>query len=722
MASLDQTLFLLINAAPGTPGGVIDIAKFVSDTLPAVLVAALLLGALFLRRWRRPLLLALLAMALTWLAVSVLRPLINAPRPAQLGLGTQWARHGVRPGFPSMHASVSFAFAGALLFAGLRWPAMLALLMAALVAASRVYLGLHFPSDVLAGALLGLLIGLLVALAPIRLPALLQRQRRPRSARNAVCWLTLWLAVSANWALWLALAHIGGTPRATLPLVGVMLLLQLTGTAAMLGLLAWSRWMKPLWLLIVAVAAFAQHYMLTYKVVIDPTMATNVLQTDVREVRDLLSWHLALNVALVVLPAAWWLARIRIAPAPLWSQLWRNIVFIVLALAIGLGGGYLMFRELGPLMRNYPQLRYMLNPMASVYSSARALFGEAKKSGPLTIISQDAALGPSYATPDKPPLLMLVVGETARGDHFSLNGYARGTNPELEKKRDVLSWRNSRSCGTSTAAALPCMFSPLARQAYDDRKSDSENLLDVLQAAGLAVLWIDNQSGCKGVCARVPTVSTFEGPDRTIDPAICSADGECLDGIMLEGLDARIAKLPQERRQKGVVLVLHQMGSHGPAYSKRSPPADKKFMPECTNITLSKCSQQELVNAFDNSIVYTDHVLAQSIDWLQAREKEYQTALLYVSDHGESLGESGLYLHGLPYAIAPVAQKHNAQIAWLDGGLGARTGVDTACVAKELDAPISHDNLYHTVLGLMDVESHTYLRSLDALASCRSAP
>ena len=200
----------------------------------------------------------------------------------------------------------------------------------------------------------------------------------------------------------------------------------------------------------------------------------------------------------------------------------------------------------------------------------------------------------------KPKILLLVVGETARAANFQLNGYARATNPLLLKRADVISFSEVAACGTSTAASLPCMFAKEGRSDYQSG-SYEENLLDVLQRAGLAVLWIDNQSGCKGVCDRVPHTSTT----ALKDPAYC-AGGECMDAIMVSRLDAEIAKLPAARRAKGVVVVLHQMGSHGPAYFKRSPPAQKHFAPECRSNTLQDCPRQNLLNAYDNSIVYTD--------------------------------------------------------------------------------------------------------------------
>jgi lipid A ethanolaminephosphotransferase len=260
------------------------------------------------------------------------------------------------------------------------------------------------------------------------------------------------------------------------------------------------------------------------------------------------------------------------------------------------------------------------------------------------------------------------------------------------------------------------MFSPLGREGFQARERDTENLLDVLQHAGLAVLWIDNQSGgCKGVCDRVPSVNT-SGLD---DPRFC-ARGECRDEILLAGLDERIAALSEDKRRKGVVLVMHQMGSHGPAYAERSPAAFKRFLPECTSSHLPDCSSEQLRNAYDNTIAYTDHVLAATIRWLQQRT-DYAGAMLYVADHGESLGENNLYLHGLPYALAPDVQKHVPWITWLSPAFEQRTGVTLQCLRTRTQEHITHDHLFHSVLGLMQVSTAAYRKGLDAYAGC-SAP
>ncbi|WP_422823011.1 phosphoethanolamine transferase [Variovorax humicola] len=542
---------------------------------------------------------------------------------------------------------------------------------------------------------------------------------KPRSARNVILWLTLYLALAANWALWLELVRVGGEPGVYLRSIAVMALLLVTGTVGLLSLTAWSRWFKPLWIVLVVLAAVVQHYMLAYGMVMDPSMAANTTQTDLHEVLDLLSWRLLANVALVSVLPVWWLCRVRIVRMGLWTNAWRNAVLLLGCAAIAAGGIMAMNRQLAPLMRNNTHLRYMLNPLATVYSAtivlARPLFEHKRQLIPMTA---GAALGSSYAKQGKPPLFVIMVGETARSDHFSLNGYARDTNPELAR-RDVLSYRNVHSCGTNTLASVPCMFSPLGKEAHEGSKDDYENLLDVLQAAGLAVLWVENQAGCKDVCKRVPNASAVDGLSPSAKAALCDAD-ECLDDALLFDLDARLAGLSRERRARGVVLVMHMMGSHGPAYYKRSPPDGKVFVPECKTNALAECGHDELLNGYDNSIRYTDRVLARTVDWLKVQSKVYDTGMFYVSDHGESLGEFGLFLHGLPYSIAPEAQKHVPLVAWFSEGLRQRQRLSMSCMKGDLDSPYTHDNLYHTALAVMDVQTPTFKPALDMFGKCRA--
>ncbi|MDQ3060206.1 MAG: phosphoethanolamine--lipid A transferase [Pseudomonadota bacterium] len=529
--------------------------------------------------------------------------------------------------------------------------------------------------------------------------------------------VSVWIATAGNIALWRTLAHLPGLSGGQAVILGVALGLVIAlASAGLLSLLAWRWTLKPAITLFLVSAAFGAYFMLTYGVVIDKTMMVNALQTDGRETRDLLNWRLAATVlGLAVLPGVWvW--RQKVSRPGLARQALNNSLSVAGACALLVLVLLVSFQNIGSVMRNHTQLRYLINPLNSFYAlGAVAARPFQRDESTVLPLGQDARLGASYAGQTKAPLLLLVLGETARSGNFSINGYSRPTTPELAQE-NIASQRNAVSCGTSTAASLPCMFSHLGRTDYDSRPANHENLLDVLQHAGLAVLWLDNQSGCKGVCERIPHADT----SALKIPGLCE-DGECFDEVMLDKLDERIAALPAERRARGVVVVMHQMGSHGPAYYKRSPPAFKKFLPECTNNSLQSCEQQGLINAYDNSIAYTDHVLGSAIRWLKRQEAHSAPALLYVSDHGESLGENNLYLHGMPYSVAPDVQKRVPWITWFSAGFEQRSRITTACIKAQLDAPISHDNYFHSVLGLMNVQAGVYKAALDIYAHCQNS-
>ena len=530
--------------------------------------------------------------------------------------------------------------------------------------------------------------------------------------------VSVWLATACNVPLWREVAALPdhtGLRGASFGLAFAVIVAA--GNVALLSLLAWGRGLKPALVLVVLMAALGTYFMFSYGIVIDASMLTNVLQTDVREAGDLLNWRLAATVLALAAPPLWWLLQRPVRPLGALRHVAHNGLLLLGAVVVLVASLLLVFQDFASTMRNHTQLRYLINPLNSVYALGHIATKPLRiDTSTMLPLGRDAQLGASYAGQTKPPLLVLVLGETARSANFGLNGYARPTTPLLSARSDLVSATNAWSCGTSTAASLPCMFSHLGRDGFEGRKTNSETLLDVLQHAGLAVLWVDNQSGCKGVCDRVAQTSTT----ALKDPALCP-DGECSDPIMLKVLEERIAALPAEQRARGTVVVLHQMGSHGPAYYKRSDASLKRFGPECTSNALQECDQAQVVNAYDNSIVATDHFLNATIQWLETQADKAQTAMLYVSDHGESLGEGNLYLHGLPYAIAPDVQKQVPWITWLSPAMQSRSGVATACLQKDLaQRRITHDGYFHAVLGLMDVQSTVYQAEQDIYAPCRN--
>jgi lipid A ethanolaminephosphotransferase len=518
--------------------------------------------------------------------------------------------------------------------------------------------------------------------------------------------------VAGNAVLWLSVSAVASLTAVVS--LGVMIVLV---WLALMSLLGWPWVAKPLLALALLLSACTTHFMATYGVVIDPTMIANALATDAHEVRDLLSWRFAFTVLLVAAPGWWALWRWPMRWPVGWRGVAQRLAIGALALAAVLPVLWVNYADLASLMRNHKAVRYQINPFNSVYGAARLWLRQPPGQGQvLQAVALDARLRDVPGSP--PPLLMLVVGETARAANFGLAGYARDTTPHLRQwqaQGQLVYWPNATSCGTNTHVSVPCMFSPLTRSEGADEPAQHENLLDVLQRAGLAVLWLDNQSGCKGVCDRVPNTHVTKQPD----PQWCF-QGECLDEALLQGLDARIEALDPVRRARGVVVVLHQMGSHGPAYFKRAPSDRKLFAPECSNVTLTECPPEQLINAYDNSVAYTDHVLHQALLWLQARERDgrFATGLIYASDHGESLGEKGLYLHGAPWAFAPREQTHVPMLAWYSTALAQRLKLDLRCMKDRAEQPVSHDHLFDSVLGAVGVQTQAQRPGLDWHSVC----
>ncbi len=541
----------------------------------------------------------------------------------------------------------------------------------------------------------------------------LPRLGRDAWQTNAV--LALWLTLAGNVPLWQKVLSVGGSGAWVLWVT--MAALVASVNFALLSLITWPRGYRWMASVLVLVAAANTHFMRTYGVVIDPSMMANVINTDAREATGLLTPALPLTLLLVAGPALWWIWRRPLRRRGVWQRWWRNTGAVSLGLALAVASGVAGYQGLASLMRNHKAVRYMINPLNTVYAVG-ALAAERVPTSARAIepVGEDARLGASYAAQARPPLLVLVIGETARAEDFGLNGYHRQTTPVLaqwQRDKGLVNFPDVTACGTNTEVSVPCIFSPLTREQGGNRKPVHENLLDVLQRAGLAVLWLDNQSGCKGVCARVPTVSTRQLTDER-----WCRDGECHDEIMLEGLDQRLAALDPQRRDRGVVLVMHQMGSHGPAYFKRAPADAKPFGPECVSQTLSDCRVEHVRNAYDNTIAYTDRFLGRTLAWLDAQSGQYDTGMIYLSDHGESLGENGLYLHGLPYAVAPDQQIKVPMVAWLSRGMQRRTGVEPRCLQGRASQALSHDHLFHSVLGLMDVKTQVHDRRLDIFSWC----
>ncbi|EJM10478.1 putative membrane-associated, metal-dependent hydrolase [Pseudomonas sp. GM18] len=491
---------------------------------------------------------------------------------------------------------------------------------------------------------------------------------------------------------------------------GVMILAAFN---IVLTLLAFRRVMKPVLTLIFLISAGVAYFMSQYGVLIDAGMLRNFAETNATEVRDLLSLKLFVYIVLLGVLPSWLLWKIPVNYRR-WHRELLSKVLVCVASATVIGGVALVnYQGLSSLFRNHHELRLMVVPSNYIGASFGYLREQVVSARqPFAKLGEDARKTPAWQTHDRKSLTVLVVGESARAENFGILGYDRDTTPKLNKEAGLIAFTDVHSCGTETAVSVPCMFSNMGRKDYDASKAkNQEGLLDVLKHAGLEVIWRDNQSGCKGTCDRV----IVDDVSDLKDPVLC-ANSECRDEILLQGLQHFIDTL-----DKDTVLVLHQMGSHGPEYFKRYPKEYEHFTPVCESNALNNCSRESIVNGYDNTLVYTDHVLSTLIDLLRSNQGKVDTAMLYLSDHGESLGEYNLFLHGTPYMLAPEQQKHVAMLAWFSDSYQKSFSVDTHCLQQSREKPLSQDNLFHSMLGLLQVNSTVYNPGLDMFAGCRGA-
>lgn len=483
--------------------------------------------------------------------------------------------------------------------------------------------------------------------------------------------------------------------------------LHATGLLVLLN--RWSA--KVLLSILLVVTAAAAYYMNKYTVFYNTEMVRNILRTDVKEASELFSLDMCIHMLLfAVLPIVlvW---RVQLVRRPWRRAILIRVLYILGALAVTVVSIMLVFQDFSSLMRNQKEVRFLITPSSYLFSFVRVAVADTEKANAVRIpISGDAKLEAGWAKRTKPMLFVLVVGETTRAANWGLNGYAHQTTPALSKL-DVMNFTRASSCGTNTEVSVPCMFSPYGRRNYDEKEiRNHESFLHIIDHVGIKTLWRDNQAGCKGVCDGLEQ----QRLDSSTDPALC--DGErCLDEILLKDMDGEI----QKAKNGNLFIVLHQLGNHGPAYYKRYPPSMRTFTPTCDTSDLSKCTREQIVNTFDNGVMYTDHFLAKTIAYLKT-QKKYDTAMWYLSDHGESLGENGIYLHGMPYSIAPKEQTHVPMVMWFSDGFLSSFDLKKDCLAKKTDSPVSQDNLFHTVLGMLQIQSKYYEKALDLSASCRN--
>ncbi len=484
--------------------------------------------------------------------------------------------------------------------------------------------------------------------------------------------------------------------------LGSLFIFLFTFLAALLLLLCYKKTTKLILILLLFTSSLVSYSINNYGIVFDHNMITNTFESDPGELRDLINFKSILYFLVLGLLPSLFVFKVELKKLTIKAQFLQRLKYFIVLVVIFIVVVLSFSKHYTSFARENRDLRLYITPTYYLYSAAKYFDSKmATSSTPFKVIGLDAQINKKS---DKQRLVIFVIGETARRDHMSINGYDLQTNPYLEQE-EIISFKNLTSCGTDTAWSVPCMFSLLGRDKYSHAKGKNmSNVLDLISHAGASVIWYENNSSSKSVADRI----TFEDYRTSEQNSICNP--ECRDEGMLVNLQSHI----DDQNGKDVLIILHTMGSHGPAYYKRYPEEFEVFVPVCKTSQLNECNDQEISNAYDNTILYADYFLSKVIGLLKRNSQELDTAMFYISDHGESLGENGLYLHGMPYFMAPNEQIDVPALLWLNDSMSKVFNVES--IKKKESLPLSHDNLFHTLLGLMDVETKLYNKNLDLMA------
>jgi len=464
--------------------------------------------------------------------------------------------------------------------------------------------------------------------------------------------------------------------------------------------------LKPLIVALLVLSALLGFFTNDMGVVFDQEMIRNSLETirdaNGQEAIELLSWSLAGYLLLYAIAPAVCVLSVQRVRRPLLSELRSRALCLALGAAVIGTLALPNYKYVTYFSVENRDLRLEVTPIFAVMSLLDFVESQDRDEPPeFHVVGEDAK---QEKTNSRRIVGVLVVGETARADHFSLDGYARDTNPLLEQEPGLMFF-DAASCGTSTAFSVPCMFSMRKQGDFSpDVAKYESNVLDILEHAGVEAVWIDNNSSCKNVCNRIASENLHRQPDPS---SPYYGEDAYYDEILIDELASRL-----ESSDSDLLVVLHTLGSHGPAYSRRYPQRFGVFSPYCHRKSPNECADAEVANAYDNTILYTDYILSQVIGVLK-KHTEFDSFMLYASDHGESLGENGVYLHGLPYSLAPRAQTDVPFIVWLSPSFAVNSGIDTDAPAAKHAGTLSHDNISHTLLGLYEVPTRVYQADLD---------
>ena len=432
---------------------------------------------------------------------------------------------------------------------------------------------------------------------------------------------------------------------------------------------------KFLLVLFFIINSIAVYFINTYSVILDESMIGNVLNTDYEESSSFFSIKLILYIILFGILPSIYIIKVKIINVTVKKFL--TITSLTLLFILGL-----VFANSSNVLwidKNSKTLGGLAMPWC--YSVNISLFYVHKSQK-----NEKEILLPNATIKDnQKSVVVLVIGESARSQNFSLYGYNKNTNPLLSKIPNVFHF-NATSGATYTTAGVKCILE------HTNTDELYELLPNYLYRNNVEVIWRTTNWG-------EPPIHVKNYQNREALMPNCKGEGCNYDEVLLSGLKEQI----MASKKNKILIVLHTSTSHGPTYSKKYPPQFETFKPVCNSVELGSCSQTELINAYDNTIVYTDYILSKVIEDLK-QLKEFKSTMIFVSDHGESLGEKNLYMHGLPLSIAPKEQYEIPFIVWLS---------DSSSKQLKPNKILSQNHVFHSVLNFLSIQSPIYKEKMN---------
>lgn len=410
----------------------------------------------------------------------------------------------------------------------------------------------------------------------------------------------------------------------------------------------------------------ALYFIVGYEVLITDMMMGNVFNTRFSEASGYFSLSaVAYTLLLGVAPALYILLR-KVDYGTIGRMLKSVAIALVAIVAVAVAN----MQNFPWIDRNATQIGSMIMPWSYTVNSVR-YYNRMQKLNRKEIALPDATIAN-----DRREVCVVVIGESARSENFSLYGYERETNPML--KADSVVALRAKSAATYTTEGVKAILS------HTKSKELYEILPNYLNRNGVEVVWRSANWG------EPPLHIEKNYPLKSLKERYPEADHR-YDALLLEGLKEEIEQCDKAK----MLVVLHLSTSHGPTYFQKYPKEFERFTPVCTTVEMSKADLGELMNAYDNTILYTDYLLHSIIEIL--RSVECRSSMLFISDHGESLGENGLYMHGMPMSVAPKEQYEIPFVVWSS---------DNSPIKSIDEAEQYH--IFHSVLDFLSIESPIY--------------